>query len=427
MARILAYTSPAAGHLFPLVPGLLALQERGHDVHLRIGERLLGVARDAGLDAQACDPAIAEIVVDDHSGHVKDTEKLRRGIGSLLVRGPLERADLDRAIAEVDPDVIVVDTNSYGATVAAQASGRPWAIALPSLLPVPGRGIPPYGLAMRPLRGPLGRVRDRVLWKLLEREYGKAMLPRLNALRADVGLPALRSPLEHVLGPDRLIVMTGEPLEYPRTDLPADVRFVGAQLWDPPAAAPAWLDAPGDPWVLVTTSTDYLVDEELARVAVEALRDEPLRVILTLADAYDTAEVAPARNVRVERFVPHGPVLEHAAAVVCHSGMGIVQKAVAAGVPIAAVPFGRDQPEVARRVVEAGAGVQLRTKDLTPERLRAAVRAALALGPSARAASARLRASGGGARFADAVEELAPRDTGERMVGHAAEPDGGPA
>ena len=24
MARILAYTSPAAGHLFPLVPGLLA-------------------------------------------------------------------------------------------------------------------------------------------------------------------------------------------------------------------------------------------------------------------------------------------------------------------------------------------------------------------------------------------------------------------
>jgi len=41
-------------------------------------------------------------VIDDHSSDVKDTEKLRRGIGSLLVRGPLERADLDRAIAEVD-------------------------------------------------------------------------------------------------------------------------------------------------------------------------------------------------------------------------------------------------------------------------------------------------------------------------------------
>jgi MGT family glycosyltransferase len=401
MARILAYTSPAAGHLFPLIPGLLALQERGHDVHLRIGERLLGVARDAGLQAQPCDPAIAEIEIDDHTAGLKDTEKLRRGLGSLLVRGPLERADLDRAIAEVDPDVIVVDTNSYGATVAAQASGRPWAIALPSLLPVPGKGIPPYGLALRPLSGPLGRVRDRVLWKLIEREYGKAMLPRLNALRTEAGLPALASPIDHVLGPDRLIVMTGEPLEYPRTDLPPNVRFVGAQLWDPPAAAPAWLDEPGDPWVLVTTSTDYQGDEQLARVAVAALRDEPVRVILTLADAYDTAAVAPAPNVRVERFVPHGPVLERAAAVVCHSGMGIVQKAVAAGVPIAAVPFGRDQPEVARRVVEAGAGVRLRTKDLTPERLRATVREALAMRPPA-------RGTGGGARFADAVEELDP-------------------
>ena len=34
MARILAFTSPATGHVFPLVPGLLALRERGHEVTL---------------------------------------------------------------------------------------------------------------------------------------------------------------------------------------------------------------------------------------------------------------------------------------------------------------------------------------------------------------------------------------------------------
>jgi MGT family glycosyltransferase len=158
---------------------------------------------------------------------------------------------------------------------------------------------------------------------------------------------------------------------------------------------------------LVTTSTDYQADERLALTAVEALRDEPVRVLLTLADAYDTTRIEPGGNLRVERFVPHGPVLERAAAVVSHSGMGIVQKAIAAGVPIAAVPFGRDQPEVARRVTEAGAGVRLRTKHLTPERLRAAVREALSMRPQARAAGERLRAAGGGARFADAVEELA--------------------
>jgi MGT family glycosyltransferase len=131
-----------------------------------------------------------------------------------------------------------------------------------------------------------------------------------------------------------------------------------------------------------------------------------VRVILTLADAYDTVDLPPAPNIRVERFVAHGPVLEHAAAVVTHSGMGIVQKAVAAGVPIVAVPFGRDQPEVARRVVEAGAGVRLPARKLTPERLRAAVRQAMTMRPAAQAAGARLRAAGGAQRFVDAVEEL---------------------
>src|SRR3954453_5770710 len=229
MARILVYTSPAAGHLFPLVPGLLALQARGHDVHLRIGERLLGIAREAGINAQPTDPAIDAIEVDDYTAK-RDVDKLRRGIGNLLLRGPPERLALDRGIAEIDPDLIVVDTNSYGATVAAKASGRPWAMSLPSLAPLPGKGIPPYGLGMAPARNALERARDRVLWKLLIRQYAKAMLPRLNALRAEAGLPALRSPLEHVLSTDRLETPTGVPLEYPRTDVPPNVRFVGAQL-----------------------------------------------------------------------------------------------------------------------------------------------------------------------------------------------------
>jgi UDP:flavonoid glycosyltransferase YjiC (YdhE family) len=143
------------------------------------------------------------------------------------------------------------------------------------------------------------------------------------------------------------------------------VRFVGAQSWDPPAPEPEWLREPGEPWVLVTCSTEYQGDEALAAAAIDALRGEPVRVVVTLADAHG-AELPSAPNARVERFVPHGPVLERAAAVVCHGGMGIVQKSIARGVPVVAVPFGRDQPEVARRVVESGAGVALRAKRLTP-------------------------------------------------------------
>ena len=180
--------------------------------------------------------------------------------------------------------------------------------------------------------------------------------------------------------------------------------MLGSQCWDPPAEEPEWLREPGDPWVLVTCSTEYQGDEALAAAAIEALREEPVRVVVTLGDA--AAEGLPsAANARCERFVPHGPVLRRAAAVVCHGGMGIAEKAVAAGVPLVAVPFGRDQPEVARRVVEAGVGVRLAPRRLTPGRLRAAVREATALGEGLRPlapGTLERRAE----RFAAAAEEL---------------------
>jgi MGT family glycosyltransferase len=403
MARFLAYTTPAAGHLFPTVPGLLALAARGHEVHVFAEDEHVAELRALGLHAHAIDPEIPAIEVRDFDAETPQ-QRLHRGLTFLLQRGEPQAAELDRAIAELRPDALLVDSIAYGASVAAEASGLPWASLVPSLLPLPGKGIPPYGLGLRPSHTPFGRVRDAVLTRLVIRMYAKAMLPRLNELRAQAGLPAFTSPVQNVLAATRLIVMTGDPLEYPRTDAPAHVRFVGAQLWDPPAEAPAWLDEPGDPWVLVTCSTDYQGDERLAATAIEALRDEPVRVLVTLADAHATAELPSAPNVRIERFVAHGPVLERAAAVVCHGGMGIVQKAIAAAVPIAAVPFGRDQPEVARRIAESGAGVALPLKHLSAERLRGAVREAMAM--DVQDASLRLRAFGGPETFADAAEEL---------------------
>jgi MGT family glycosyltransferase len=400
MARILAYTSPATGHVFPLVPGLLALRERGHEVMLLSPAEHVAQLRAAGIDAAPLDPRIEAVPVADYEA--KDgRERLHRGLHDLLARGEHERADLERAIISYSPDVLLIDTNAYGAAIGAEASGLPWATVFPSLIPFPGKGIPPDGLGLKPLRGPLGALRDKLLFKVVVREYRKAMMPRLNALRVNAGLAPVSDPIAHMYRPDRLLALTGAPLEYARVDTPPHVRFVGAQLWDPPAEVPAWLDEPGDPWVLVTCSTEYQGDEQLAAAAIEGLRGEKVRVIVTLADAHGVGELPAGDNVRIERFVPHGPVLERAAAVVCHGGMGIVQKAVAAGVPIVVVPFGRDQPEVARRIAVSSTGVLVKKKDLSASRIRSAVRQALTMRPVA-------VSPGGPAHFADAVEEIVP-------------------
>jgi UDP:flavonoid glycosyltransferase YjiC (YdhE family) len=88
--------------------------------------------------------------------------------------------------------------------------------------------------------------------------------------------------------------------------------------------------------------------------------------------------------------------------------MGITQKALANGVPVVAVPFGRDQPEVARRVEVAGAGVRLPAKKLTPERLLRAVHDAIGRRPGAQRIAAAFAAAGGPTAAADALEALAP-------------------
>jgi UDP:flavonoid glycosyltransferase YjiC (YdhE family) len=91
--------------------------------------------------------------------------------------------------------------------------------------------------------------------------------------------------------------------------------------------------------------------------------------------------------------------------------MGVTQKALAAGVPVCVVPFGRDQLEVARHVEVAGAGTRLLPKKLTPARLRAAVAGARECRAGAERIADAFRTAGGRAAAADALESLLPGRT----------------
>ena len=120
-------------------------------------------------------------------------------------------------------------------------------------------------------------------------------------------------------------------------------------------------------------------------------------------------------NARIERFLPHDPIVQRAAVVVCHGGMGITQRALLNSVPPVIVPFGRDQHEVARRVEHAGAGVSLRPKKLSPGRLRQAVEEARGRANGALRIAEAFREAGGDVRAADLVEGLPQRGRDETV------------
>jgi MGT family glycosyltransferase len=160
------------------------------------------------------------------------------------------------------------------------------------------------------------------------------------------------------------------------------LTFFPASLEDPEGAAqpetmrfrdPAWEEPPArgdppgpdgdEPLVYVTFGSVAGGIEMAAHVygaAIEAVAGLPVRALLTIgreADPGAFTDVPP--NVRIERWVPQAEVLPHASAVVCHGGAGSTLGALAAGLPIVAVPLFADQPDNARRVEAVGAGVSL--------------------------------------------------------------------
>ena len=402
--KILAYTTPARGHLYPLVPILDELAARGHRIAIRTLASEVGLMADRGFDAAPIDPAIVALEHDDYLAR-NPPAKLKRAMAIFGARSSREVKDLRDAIDEHRPDALLIDCMAWGASAEAEQAARPWAQWFPYPLPLASRDVPPFGPGLAPAGGGLGRIRDALLRPLLSGVMNKASLPALNATRASIGARPFKTADEMFNAAPLLLYMTAEPFEYPRSDWPVAVRMVGPCCWEPPGEPPAWLDEITRPLVLVTTSSEFQDDGRLVRTALDALADEDVQVVATLPAA--TLDLHVPANARVEAFIPHGPLLERAVCAITHGGAGATQKALAAGVPVCVVPFGRDQLEVARRVEVAKAGTRLPAQKLGAERLRNQVRLAITRRDGARRVADGFRATGGPQTAADAFETLA--------------------
>jgi MGT family glycosyltransferase len=403
MAVILAYGSPALGHLYPMAALLGELGGRGHQVHLRTLAGEVAAMRAIGMRAEAVDPRIEAIAGRDWLAR-SALGVLKTTVDVLCRRAVLEVDDLRRAVAQVRPDAVIVDANCWGAMSTAEASGVPWLVFSPFTPYLRSRGTPPFGPGLRPLPGPVGSIRDASMRPFVSGLFDRRMVPRVNAVRTRLGVPTVKSVDGLMRRAPLLLAVGGAPFEYPHPDW-GDVHFIGACGFEPaPAQAPAWLAAIDRPIVLVSTSSVAQADAALGRVALQALCDEPVHVVATFP-AGVPAGLPRTPNATVCRFAHHGAVLDRAICAVTHGGMGTTVKALDRGVPVCAVPFARDQAEVARRVQVARCGTRLPARRLTAARLRVAVREATTMTEGARRVAAGFAATGGVARGADLIEQ----------------------
>ncbi len=421
MTEFLFGTWNGGGTTPPVLGIARALLARGHAVRVLADPVLHDEVRAAG--AEHVPWTRAPHVTRPGAEHdlIRDWEA-RTPMGGLarardaVMTGPAGAfaADVLAEHARRPADVVVAETVLLGVLAGAEAAGIPSAALVTTVNPLPQEGVPAFGPGLPPARGPLGHARDRLLRRIGTGLWDRG-LPELNAARAGLGLPPLAHTLDQAARADRVLVLTSAAFDPPGGGLPPHVVTVGPRL-DDPAWAGEWTPPAGDaPLVVVGLSSTFQDQERVLGRVAAALGTLPVRGLVTTGPAVAPAAVPAPANVEVVAAVPHAEVLPRAAAVVTHGGHGTTIKALAHGVPVVVLPMGRDQLEVAARVVRAGAGVRVRPG--APARaIAAAVRRVLDE-PAHRAGAARVAAAIAAERAEDrAVAEL------EALAARRAEP-----
>ncbi len=319
----------------------------------------------------------------------------------------LYAADVRDEIERRRPDALLSELLLWGPLVAAEATGVPAIVLNPTINIIPTAGVPPFGFGLLPATNAAEQARDAALAQAAIEAWDVA-LPALNSARAEQGLAPLEYVLDQGRSAARVLVLTSSAFDF-AGPLPPTVRHVGPRLDDPAWVSDTWQAPPGDgPLVLVAFSSEYQGHEDVLRRVIDALRGMPVRAVVTTGHGVDPDALEHAANVQVIQSAAHRTVMAQAQLVVTHAGHGTVIKALAAGVPLVCLPLGRDQLDVAARVVHAGAGVRIDAA-ADVETLRGSVRRALdepSYAHAARRLAAAIRADENGDRAVEEIEAV---------------------
>lgn len=422
MKRFIFAVFPVSGHVNPGLPIARELVARGHDVRWYSTQRFRRAIESIGarwIPFRAALPIDEEWLSEQFPGRPRGgIAQLRFDIEHIFVNMiPGALLDLEHELAKEPADVIVSDNAFAAAGLVRERLGTPWAVYGINPLSIPSRDTAPFGLSMMPASTPLGRMRNRALYWLVDNVIFRNACERYQEIRRELGM---RSAGRGIFGFTRrsdLYLQGSVPsFEYPRTDMPHQVRFIGAAIPDAPSnwTPPEWW---GDldtrrPVVLVTQGTINNDYDQLIRPAIRALADEDVLVIVTTGSRPPAdlgIDPLPA-NVRVERFIPYGHLMSKVDVLVTNGGYGTIQIALAHGVPIVAIGKTEDKAEIGNRVAWSGVGISLKVATPSEAGIRDAVRRVITTPTyAARAEAIRYEMAGLDAALtgAELLEELA--------------------
>ena len=337
MARFLFVTIPEKGHLHPMLGPAHHLAAAGHEIFWHAAGNLHEPLRRAGFTRFL--PLAEPLRIDpppksgrEFAEKLADGPWLRAWIRHLLLDTVADHVrQLEAICRAVKPQVVVADPMVYAAVIVAERLSLPWVAMSNSLNPVlPEPGSPPDD----PLRSEL---LDTVAW----------LAPARDALFAGYGLNCRFRGCD-ALSPHLTLAFTTR--ELVGHEVPG-VALVGPSLLpkgcgrgDEPAGWAAPRRQPSRQLVLVSFGSQIYYQPARFRSVVEAVRDLPLDLFLSVGDLPPAAIADPLpANVVAAPYLPQLELLAEAALLISHGGANSVMEALAAGVPLLLCPLCNDQ------------------------------------------------------------------------------------
>jgi MGT family glycosyltransferase len=392
--KILIASTPATGHLNPLLAIGRILIAEGHEVVGLTGNALRKRIEGVGAEFRPL-PADADFDLQDAISVIPELknippgpEWLRIAIEHVFVDTvPDQHKGLQQVLWVFPADVIIGDDMFFGVLpmlLGARSKRPPIVLCGTSILHWRREDGAPHFAGLPPATTQAELREYAAISQEHDRIVNQPLARRLNRSLEDLGVGPLSMTLYDsvVALADAYMQLTVPSFEFPR-DIPPSVHFIGTPPLIPnQAPLPSWaheLDG-SRKVVLVTQGTVANHDFGLLIApTLAALANVPdLLVIVTAGGRPIDAIPGPIpSNARLASYLPFERVLPKVDVFVTNGGYGSVNQAMSFGIPLVTAGLTEDKADVNARVAWSGVGIDLKTNAPTPQALREAIRTVL--------------------------------------------------